>query len=1086
MTVQYVHKPKIADDTQQCALDLKMPTLGGEACVIPYGQAATQKQSQPKQVVELPDLVAVDLLVFKDPSLDKSKAGKAEFVPIFKGKDKLGAGEAIGYFYIFINGYLWREVAALPQGALSEVDLRLYHDKNFRSFNTADAFELVIPTRAIGLLSTSTSADVPDLQIAFSRVQWSWDYINKMGGMWPSDARFDKSPQLSKCENTNQATDNRAARMQSIDLTSAPNWASIENMGAPNSKPCIYVHDVVGIAQSQKLDADYELQLLKEHQAILQSNPFYKSAMLAHQLFLDEKLWETQLVIKPIVTSFSTGGMILGQEQDFVKNDDQSEQARDAGRHLSPKELEKYLVGLNPDWVIERLDNYIAARKYLQGLHELKCSQSDQPFSNICSSNLVQAPPSWQAMMCDFSTLSPCGYPFAFEFCHEQLASLMLPNTLIPAFIPALTNKAEKQRLSSELNELFNNGKAHNEGLVGDDSSWLNIQFCPNDELYGQNLSAATADEDKIGQELGAFDPRKLQQEVINAELKQPGIPALFVELRLLSVIEKILSETLMYWERIFKERTFAGREESLFYARVGSLAKSFGVSPLHDIQLHDMDAVPSDRMIISMSFVRHPLIEKIKSTKGRAALKNALASIAKGKPVNNNQLITIARELHMDINPEGAAQFKAQSGQPYMLKQVRAEILQMLNEVNDIQGTFKTVSGVAGKVLTAPAGETPASIVYEHNRDLDPAVATRMVSPNNFGKMWFEAKRGSSIALLALTGITAYYIYAEYEKEFAGKGEVYQFGKQVAIIGGVIAAAGSVWENYSSAAGNSALTKARLDNIAKNINKPGKELVKFTYLRTFGGAMGILMSGVQMADAVEMWNKHDRDAATMNMIAGMMGMTSAIYGAIFVSMGPIGWGLFLGSIVLSIVAVSLMDTEAEKWCKFGPFAKNKKGIWLGERGAEYNDFSNPETYHKFIMAVLFSPKADYTEVAKNQYTVEVSVPNFIKGESELALKFGYKLKDVLAPYNVESKNYSYTGVTGIKEYQPVYDEKGQIIKALYTINIAFDNPRQLLKVDKVRPFPELRYDKNLTLPLNFSSIAKPIANPSYPSPWIL
>ena len=541
-----------------------------------------------------------------------------------------------------------------------------------------------------------------------------------------------------------------------------------------------------------------------------------------------------------------------------------------------------------------------------------------------------------------------------------------------------------------------------------------------------------------------------------------------------------------MYWERIFKERAFAGREERLSYARVGSLAKSFDVSPLHDIQLHDMDAVPNDRMIISMSFVRHPLIEKIKSTKGRTALKNALASIAKGKPVNNNQLITIARELHMDMHPEGAAQFKTQSGQPYMLKQVRAEILQMLNEVNDIQGTFKSVSGTVGKVLTAPTSDTPASIVYEHNRDLDPAVAARMVSPNNFGKMWFETKRGSSIALLALTGITAYYIYAEYEKEFGSKGAEYSILKHAAVIGGVIAAVGSVWENYSSAAGNSVLTKARLETAASKVAKFAKGEVKFTYLRTFGGIMGVFMTGVQMADAVEMWNKHDRDAATVNMVAGMMGMTSAIYGAIFVSMGPIGWGLFLGSIVLSIVAVSLMDTEAEKWCKFGPFAKNKKGIWLGDHGAEYNDFSNPDSYHKFIVAVLFSPKADYTEVAKNQFTVEVSLPNFIKGESELALKFGYKLKNLLTPHSVENKNYNYTGVTGIKEYQPVHDEKGQLIKALYTINIVFDNPRQLLKIDKVRPFPELRYDKNLTLPLNFEAIATPIENPSYPNPWVV
>ncbi|NMP03843.1 hypothetical protein HHE94_14140 [Pseudoalteromonas arctica] len=1076
MTVEYIHQINIADTDSDCVLNLKLPTLGGrQECIIPFGNAATQKKENPKPSIEIPHTVALNLFVFKDPSLDKAKAGVPEFVPLFKGIDKLGKNDAIGYFYVFINGFLWREVASLPQGALSEVDLRIHHDKNFRPFSSAESYELVVPSRAVGLFSSSTSADIPNLQIAFSRVQWSWDYINKLGGMWPKDPRFDIAPQRSQCINATLAEELRSKRMQKIDLGNAPNWSQIKNAGKTNNNsPCIFVHDILGITQTQKLNADYELKLLKEHQANLQSNPFYKSAMLAHQLFRNEELWKTQLISTPAASY-----------NEYYKTDEQSKFARDAGRHLSPKELEKYLIGTNPDWLIARLDSYIESRKRLQNMHNLYCEDLELPLSDICTRNNVEAPPSWESLLCDLTTLSACAYPFAFEFCHEQLASLMLPNTLIPAFIPALTNVDAKGRTSEELVELFIKGKAYNEQLVSDDSSWFNVQFCPNDGLYGDDLGESSPIEEKIGKEIGAFDPFKLSELALKADLQGSTMPSLFVEIRTLAAFEKILAEAFMYWERVFKERTFAGREPDLFYARVGSLAKSFDIEPLKDIKLHDMNAVPSDRVVISMSFVRHTLIEKIQSSTGRKALKNALTSIKKGKPVNNNQLITIARELQMNINSEGAAQFKAQKGQPYMLKQVRAEVLRMLNEVNDINGTFKTITGVVGKVFTAPLNKMPTSTIYEYNRDLDPAIATKMLTPNNAGKAWFEVKRGASIGLLALTGITAYYAYAQYESEFEGKGETYQFAKHVAILGSVVASVGSVWENYSQAAGTSSLTKERLKDFAKDLSKSKKRLVKFTYLRTFGGVMGVLMSGVQMADAVEMWNKHDKDAATVNAVAGLMGAAAAIYGAVFASMGPIGWGLFLGSLLLSIVAVALIDSSAEKWCKFGPFAENKKGIWLGELDADYNNFSNPEIYHKFIMSVLYSPKAQTTAISPTQFLVKVSLPVFLKSTSELSLEFKYKLKYKM-DHDYTQGNWQNDNILGNREYEATYNESGNLIQADYLIDVDDTTLSFMKKIGDTAAIPTLSYDSNLTMPFDYDAIIKPVHNPTYPNPWVV
>jgi len=97
-----------------------------------------------------------------------------------------------GWLYVYLNGYLWRELEVNEHGTLSDVDLRTWQGCDGGLDNQGRP----IGRRATGTaqnyleLPTKINDEAPEIQVAFSEVQWSWKRIVSLGGMDPEDPRL--------------------------------------------------------------------------------------------------------------------------------------------------------------------------------------------------------------------------------------------------------------------------------------------------------------------------------------------------------------------------------------------------------------------------------------------------------------------------------------------------------------------------------------------------------------------------------------------------------------------------------------------------------------------------------------------------------------------------------------------------------------------------------------------------------------------------------------------------------------------------------------------------------------------------------
>ena len=117
-----------------------------------------------------------------------------------------------GWVYVFLNGYLWRELQVVNErGAMRDVDLGARDgvgDKRVaRGHGTS---QIVVPHLLEGQEQT--------IEIAYSRLPFTWDTLCKLGGIAPNDDRFtDKDKQTAK----NIARDDglRKDWLQKVDLS---------------------------------------------------------------------------------------------------------------------------------------------------------------------------------------------------------------------------------------------------------------------------------------------------------------------------------------------------------------------------------------------------------------------------------------------------------------------------------------------------------------------------------------------------------------------------------------------------------------------------------------------------------------------------------------------------------------------------------------------------------------------------------------------------------------------------------------------------------------------------------------------------
>lgn len=86
------------------------------------------------------------------------------------------------YIYLFKDGHLWREFEVNPLGNLNEVDLSVEYLNPKRPANAELKQGILLPIEDL--------EGKHEFKIAVSRIQWSWDYIFKLGGVDLKDPRF--------------------------------------------------------------------------------------------------------------------------------------------------------------------------------------------------------------------------------------------------------------------------------------------------------------------------------------------------------------------------------------------------------------------------------------------------------------------------------------------------------------------------------------------------------------------------------------------------------------------------------------------------------------------------------------------------------------------------------------------------------------------------------------------------------------------------------------------------------------------------------------------------------------------------------
>ena len=122
-----------------------------------------------------------------------------------------------GFIYLFIDGFLWREIYLEDQStednesdqySLAEVNLDEDWGKSYRTSRiTLKSDNILIPQIIDG-------KPVEEVQIAHSRVQWSWSQLQSFGGFHPEDPRVKGREQKAiKYSNPN---DVRSKRMQPL------------------------------------------------------------------------------------------------------------------------------------------------------------------------------------------------------------------------------------------------------------------------------------------------------------------------------------------------------------------------------------------------------------------------------------------------------------------------------------------------------------------------------------------------------------------------------------------------------------------------------------------------------------------------------------------------------------------------------------------------------------------------------------------------------------------------------------------------------------------------------------------------------
>ncbi|MDA8140970.1 MAG: hypothetical protein M0036_20165 [Desulfobacteraceae bacterium] len=222
-----------------------------------------------------------------------------------------------GWIYIYIDGFLWRELQVKEKGFFSDVNLEKMKGQDERDATGKPDTVIVLPFQVNGVK--------PRIEICFSEIQWSWAQVQALGGLDPADSRNQKGAKTEPCSDKAKAAELRQKRLQPVQLDDYPNFnqptgpiGSADQKGEEGERrsdlasfrgtnlPVFYLHDALGIAES--LVGQYHEALIQLRDIVAglsglknvknldsamasasnqEKAAYFRSAVLAYRLFFD-------------------------------------------------------------------------------------------------------------------------------------------------------------------------------------------------------------------------------------------------------------------------------------------------------------------------------------------------------------------------------------------------------------------------------------------------------------------------------------------------------------------------------------------------------------------------------------------------------------------------------------------------------------------------------------------------------------------------------------------------------------------------------------------------------------------------------
>lgn len=933
---------------------------------------------------------------------------------------------ASGYIYIFIGGRLWREIGIEEESDDSD-DYTLYEinlDQDFGIDVRQNHFELLDET--ILIPQQVGSKLVNRIQIAYSRVQWSWKQILAYGGMHPDDPRVQGRDQLVGSPSV--ATKLRKDRLQNLGQLLP--WRQQSNGGAyvaQNSDdpdrhlPKIVLHDPVGLALKNLATCTGALKDLLDEYTTLKKRPHHDAAETIYRVVSDPSLYKHKdqsldvAVIRENICDaipekdsdgnkkfpslndywdyldekFSPDRNLIQKKRDeylqiqkvnrtvtfsskYEKSDSRSDNIRKARKELDYTYLKKFLFPRSLRAKIEKLDE--ARHIYFRGLD----NRHLKGFGTRYSDTLIP----FAAAFSDFANLSAGDPKYNYMLMFDTWTVLVNPVHANKTTVCNLFNK-NMDRSSPSLQDDKDIGKVWLNKILNEKEHALNKILFPSEEMNVANVYESADDLPDVELDgSGKFRPKDFAHAVSLLE-PMPEEPEEGASKKSEGKDGKKesdselpgLSPTLFGVNQ--KQANLTSKVVKDFFGWVNS-------------SIDDVDGVknPEIKRVRSRQFVSLGQASQMEGVRGLHVILSSKVDTSKYIILGVNEV----REEHVKkYRGERKGEFKTEtsdipentmivdprtkkvvSGSLISFDAYTAETLPKVGDKLKAREAF-SASELKGKGIIVDIDVDVIVVSRKNKWAIKAAPVSKVVNGiNNYGFPW----------------VTIYFEIRSLEGLFLGgsasdKPLLEQMAIYCIAVGSVVHASAE-----ATVAGLKVLNEVEAAKVIEKshayfIELKGKR-IPITKLRALGGAISVGTTALAIIDTYESLRRHDHDAAVFSGLGALVGGVLAAQSLGFLALGgPVIWALMAAGLIAGLLAAHFKDKPLPDWAKHGPFGK-KAFSW------DYSAWENdPQACLRALLGLLLAPtvtlKREQDPCRKNSNVIvaTMELPDFAVGRGD-------------------------------------------------------------------------------------------------------